>query len=136
MPFTPMQWRSEFETRVEEIDLQHRFFLRLINRLGEELSTAQDPNYRQRLIDELHRYAKFHFLSEENLMVKFGYPAFDSHRKHHLDLLDNLSSRANNQSRDALLQFLTEWFCLHTVHEDRPIGDFILGPRRDDAVQG
>lgn len=117
-------WHSDYETGVAEIDLQHRYFLSLIGRIESELRETDDPEYRKRLIEELHRYAKFHFVSEENIMFKLGYPELEKHHKHHIDLLDKLSSRSLSQDTNSLVAFLVTWFKHHTVEEDRLIGVF------------
>jgi len=124
MSFIALQWNAEFDTHIEEIDLQHQYFLRLINRLSEELPLARDEHYRWSLLNELSRYAAFHFLSEENLMFKLGYPGLEKHRQLHFNLLDKLSSRMGNSTSEELLGFLVEWFVQHTTQEDRLIGEF------------
>lgn len=125
MSFTPLPWSDRLNTGVEEIDLQHRYFVRLINRLAHDLLTTQDERYSRGLLNELCKYATFHFASEENIMHKLGYPEMESHRLHHLQLLDKLSSYASGRDVERLLKFLTDWFIDHTVQEDRRIGDFI-----------
>ena len=130
MSFVPLAWKAEFETGVEEIDLQHRYFLRLINRLGEELATAKDERYRQCLLDELAKYATFHFVSEENIMFKFAYPGLAEHARLHWSLLDRLSSRATGRPVEELLDFLTEWFAEHTTKEDHLIGEYLADTGR------
>ena len=94
MTFFVPEWKVEYDTGVTEIDLQHRFFLALIKRLNTELAICTDLRYRERLLDELAKYAVFHFTSEENLMIKFGYPDFDRHHRLHLDLIDELDRKS------------------------------------------
>lgn len=127
MTFHKLLWKPEFDIGIEEIDLQHRYFLRLINRIGDELSTTKpDEPYFDRLLDELFKYAAFHFASEENIMMKYRYPNLDEHRNLHLSLLDQLSWRAASGTSQDLLDFLTDWFLHHTQEADRRIGQFIL----------
>lgn len=121
----PTVWAPRFETGIEEIDMQHKFLLRLMNRLAEEFRSAKDPKYHNLLRNELYRYASFHFLSEENLMFKLGYPDLEAHRLQHLKVLDKLFSSATTRSPSQTIKFLTEWFANHTVNEDRLIGDFV-----------
>ncbi|MDO8959893.1 MAG: hemerythrin domain-containing protein [Rhodocyclaceae bacterium] len=127
MTFIVPEWKREYDTGVAEIDLQHHFFLALITRLNTELATCTDARYRERLLDELAKYALFHFTSEENLMIKFGYPDFDRHHKLHLELIDELSWRTQGKSHESFLDFLVTWFLKHTVEEDRHIGEFVRG---------
>jgi len=125
MTFTTLHWKAEYETGIEEIDLQHRYFMGLINRMYPELTTSDDPEYRARLFDELAKYASFHFISEENLMIKLGYPDLNRHHMMHRNLIDELSWRAQSKSYDEFFDFLVSWFIDHTVEEDHRIGDFV-----------
>ena len=123
--FAPIPWDERYETHVEEIDLQHKYFLRLVNRLAGELLTTHDEKYSSLLVSELYRYASFHFLSEENLMFKLGYPHLERHRLLHIQVLDKLFSSGTSKSPKELIEFLVEWFTTHTVKEDRRIGEFV-----------
>lgn len=125
MSFETLHWKQDYETGVREIDLQHRFFMDLINRMHEELQGSTDADYRAALFEELSNYARFHFVSEENLMFKFGYPDLDHHRMMHRRLIDELSWRAQEKSHDAIFDFLVRWFVAHTVEEDARIGRFL-----------
>ena len=125
MKTAELRWQAAYDTGVEEIDLQHRYFLALINRLRGELDACEDEAYRRRLLDELARYAAFHFISEENLMLKHGYPGVEQQRRLHLELIDQLSWRMQSRSHGDLFDFLVGWFVHHTVEEDRRIGDFV-----------
>lgn len=134
MSSSPLHWQATYDTGVEEIDLQHRYFLALINRLTVELAASDDPRYRQSLLNELAKYAAFHFASEENLMVKFGYPDRERHRMLHIELIDRLSSRMNAMTYEPLLDFLVGWFVQHTTSEDRRIGEFLRSSGSPQAL--
>ena len=62
-----LEWESDFETGNEYVDLQHRFFVDLINRVGANFKKTDDVVYIEKLISELRKYADFHFTSEENI---------------------------------------------------------------------
>ena len=125
MVVSELIWSAAYDTGVEEVDLQHRYFLVLINRLRLELASCTDGKYCQRLLNELAKYATFHFVSEENMMIKFGYPDFDRHRMLHLELIDQLSSRMQAKTYEPLFEFLVDWFVQHTTTEDHMIGEFV-----------
>ena len=120
-----LHWEAAYDTGVEEIDLQHRYFMALINRLTAELASSSDPQYRQSLLNELAKYAAFHFASEENLMLKFAYPDLKRHRMLHIELIDRLSSRMNAMTYEPLFEFLVGWFVQHTTTEDHRIGEYL-----------
>ena len=125
MSSSTLHWQAAYDTGVEEIDLQHRYFMALINRLTAELAACDDPKYRQGLLNELAKYAAFHFASEENLMAKFGYPDLERHRMLHIELIDKLSSRMNGMTYEPLFEFLIGWFIQHTTSEDHRIGEHV-----------
>ncbi len=119
-----LKWVSEFEIGNEYVDLQHRHFLNLINRIGKNLRETNDDDYKRKLIIELHKYADFHFTSEENIAISSGLPGVKNHHQLHLQLLEELNQYAENldnglKTIDEFLEFITDWFLVHTQHEDR-----------------
>jgi len=66
-------WDQKWTVGVESIDLQHRCFVDLINRIYAEIESG-DAVYQTRLINELGSYTQQHFTSEENIMHKLGFP--------------------------------------------------------------
>lgn len=129
-----VKWRPEYEIGIEDIDFQHHFFLNLINRLASEIEESDNLYYRAALIEELNAYGRFHFLSEENMMLKAGYPEFTKHKALHFELLDQLSARGNmlslnnsNKTAMEILDFLVDWFLQHTIIEDRLFSEYLQG---------
>lgn len=131
---TRIEWNASYVLGVEDIDFQHRYFANLINRLAEELATCDDDPHRRALLNELNAYAAFHFISEENMMRRAGFPLLEQHRRHHRELIDELSAREgllllrnSPQAADDVMQFLIAWFTAHTTGEDRRFADFLAG---------
>ncbi|MBR9867983.1 MAG: hemerythrin family protein [Oceanospirillales bacterium] len=129
---TSIIWKKEYDVGVREIDLQHRYFANLINRLEEELTENIDTEYQNSLIDELNAYARFHFISEENLMRKANYPDLELHRKHHQQLISNLANmeleldmNASSDNILGIIDFLVKWFLNHTTIEDQHFADYL-----------
>jgi hemerythrin len=119
-----LYWVSEFEIGNEYVDSQHRYFLDLITRIGKSLKETNDNDYKRRLIVELHKYADFHFASEENIAISCGLSGIKNHHQLHIELLEDLNQYAENldngtKTIDEFLEFITDWFLVHTQHEDR-----------------
>ena len=133
--FKKLRWGHKFETGVKEIDLQHHYFMELINRIAVELKQPSPEKYRKRLLYELYKYAEFHFISEENLLLKYNFPEYDQHSQLHHELIEKLSSHSFLDTSDEFLGFLMDWFLHHTVSEDKKIGRYILG-HSNTAAQG
>ncbi|MBF0283729.1 MAG: hemerythrin domain-containing protein [Magnetococcales bacterium] len=120
----PFPWNAKFAIGVELVDLQHRYFLDLINRVWDGFSLSEDEVYQRRLIQELRKYAEFHFLSEENLAYSLGLPHLSLHHERHMELLGELDRRTEAVLREGadaeeFFMFLISWFSGHTYYEDR-----------------
>lgn len=120
------EWEPDFETGNEYVDLQHRYFVDLINRVGINFRETDDAAYKQKLISELRKYADFHFTSEENIATSCNLPGVSAHHQRHQELLGEFNRHAENlkkgsQSVDEFLGFLTNWFIGHTVYEDQKL---------------
>ncbi|MCG7870319.1 MAG: hemerythrin family protein [Candidatus Thiodiazotropha taylori] len=127
-----LTWNKNYEFGIDAIDFQHHYFLELINRIAENLLEPGNIKFQGRLIEELNAYARFHFISEENIMMLNDYPEIESHRAHHHELLEALSVRgtklaiepSEEESRQ-IIYFLSDWFMKHTLHEDKLYADYI-----------
>jgi len=119
-----LEWESEFETGNEYVDLQHRFFVDLLNRVGINFRETDDAAYTEKLISELRKYADFHFTSEENIATSCNLQGVSAHHQRHLELLEEFNHHAEDLNKglitvDQFLGFLTDWFVGHTVYEDQ-----------------
>jgi len=126
-------WEACYELGIEDIDLQHHFFFNLINRLARELLQTDNVQHRGELINELNAYAKFHFISEENMMRKSAYPHFLHHQDLHVELIEQLSTRGSmlflpdvQGAVESIVTFLGEWFLQHTREVDRQFARYLL----------
>jgi hemerythrin len=121
-----LEWESNYETGNEYVDLQHRFFVDLLNRVGTNFRETDDAAYRQRLISELRKYADFHFTSEENIATSCDLQGVSGHHQRHMELLEEFNHHAEDLKKglvtvDQFLGFLTDWFIGHTVYEDQKL---------------
>ncbi|MBF0417149.1 MAG: hemerythrin family protein [Magnetococcales bacterium] len=121
-------WQYGYQTNNKIVDLQHKYFLELMNRLYDELGTSTDPVYQERLLDELIAYARFHFISEENILLKYLPRRFDHQKGFHEVLLRELQSKVTSMkagqiTATEIVYFVVEWFFTHTVTED--VTDFL-----------
>lgn len=127
-----IDWKPNYILGIEDVDNQHIFFSRLINRLSNELRDLYSIEHGTSIIDELDAYAKFHFISEENLMRRTGYPRLDEHKALHLNLIDQLGAKSGflylepeKERVEEIISFLIKWFLQHTINEDRLFADYI-----------
>ena len=127
-----IEWNRKFEIGHQRIDFEHRIFLDLIRSFGDEAERGEthDPRRLNRQLTEITKYAEFHFVSEENIMIEVGYPDFENHRELHSVLLNELRDmafrlRAGRANPRELVEFLYHWFTQHTLHKDKLITDYV-----------
>jgi hemerythrin-like metal-binding protein len=127
-----MQWSSEFESGLPDIDNQHRYFFELILRV-DVLRKWEDPQNRKRVLDELVNYARCHFDCETVLMRSYGYPEQEKHLEDHALLLKRVTGflAEEHPNFQKLALFLFNWFSSHTTLDDRPLAAHILARRAE-----
>ncbi len=121
-----IEWSKNFETGIQRIDFEHEVFLELINSLKYAIENNRDDSELFRIIIEIEKYAEFHFISEENFMLRINYPQYKSHQIAHFDLLEQFNlSKHKSGAFPEFLEFLYIWFVNHTVLEDKKIKEFV-----------
>ena len=121
-----LKWQLDYETGNEYVDLQHRYFLDLIKRVGINFNETNDAVYKEKLIIELRKYADFHFTSEENIATSCNLPGVSGHHQRHIELLEEFNHHAADLNKglkaaDEFLDFLTDWLIGHTIYEDKKL---------------
>ena len=124
-----IKWHPAFEVGNSKIDSQHEIFVNLIRKLIFAINKGKGAHYLSRLVLELEKYAEFHFVSEENLMIDIDYPEIVAHEKQHLELLGKFNLVLNyvelgKEKHEDFVTFLIEWFKSHTVNEDMKLAHF------------
>ena len=77
-------------------------------------------------MNEVKKYAGFHFVSEENIMIDVDYPHSEHHAMLHRELLTRLKDHSNQFKIGRLdapdvFEFLFQWFAIHTSNEDKKL---------------
>ncbi|QIL43043.1 bacteriohemerythrin [Acidovorax sp. HDW3] len=122
---TFMPWTSTLELGITEIDDQHKELVRLTNALHEELGRpAPQRSVIGEVLEGLVDYTHNHFIVEEVLFQRHGYPETPAHQAQHdrftakaMDLLLRFEDGAE-VSLEAL-DFLKDWLIDHICKVDR-----------------
>lgn len=130
---TTISWDSKFEVGHQRIDFEHRIFLDLINSYRDKLETHAKNDALIRILNEIAKYAAFHFVSEENIMEECGYPEQARHARLHQALLAELDCKVKEMHTTPIpgiesvkfYAFLVDWFVNHTIQEDKKLADYI-----------
>jgi hemerythrin len=128
--FMTLHWDDRYKLGNEKIDAEHHIFLDLVVEFDSLVASAASKDRLVRTLREIEKYAEFHFLSEENLMIDCQYPDLDNHIKLHLHLIASLEDqlyrlKAGTCSPAQVFDFLFQWFALHTSSEDKKLVSYM-----------
>ncbi len=123
-------WEKKFETGNLNIDREHQMFLDLIRHVAQAVDRQEPKDWCMRLLREVEKFVDFHFFSEENMMLRSGYPDYVEHQQKHAELLEGLRERMQAYASDkinleAVVVFLFDWFVMHTAQLDKKLGKFL-----------
>jgi hemerythrin len=129
MPFMP--WSDEFVLGIDSIDKQHRWLVDTTNRLYDEIvSSSPRREDLKEILEGLVDYTVNHFIVEEDLFNRYGYPDEKDHRarhdefaRHALELL--LKFERGEPVSEEVLDFLQSWLLRHILKEDKAYVPFL-----------
>lgn len=123
-------WKKSYEIGIEDIDLQHRHLVGIINKLSDAMMAQKGYMTVPHILEELVDYAQLHFTTEERAMEKVGYPDLRKHQEEHLKLTDGVLqfrehfSQEHNVKPSEVLDYLCDWLKNHIVVNDKDFGSF------------
>ncbi len=125
-----IQWSDAYRIGNARIDAEHQIFLGLIADFQSQRLQSAPQERLNRILQEVLKYAEFHFLSEENLMIDCGYPGLTEHRLHHMHLLSRAGVKLHEMelglcTPEEVEAFLLDWFLTHTRSEDQKIVEYL-----------
>jgi hemerythrin len=130
---TTMAWNEKFSVGVKGIDRQHKEILARVNALFDAIGSRESGRNVDELITFMQKYVRTHFLCEEKLMRRYGYPDYAHHLREHERFKDELAKVEKAYDRsglsDALVArmatYITEWLSAHFIGEDRRLAGFL-----------
>lgn len=127
------EFKEEFRTGIESVDLEHKKLFEIANRAYETLMDEFIPDkydYILDILNELKDYAATHFKHEEEYMMSINYRKLFSQKAMHADFIQKLSEYDLNEldenQKDTIidiLNFLNDWLIEHIMKSDKLIGE-------------
>ncbi|MCB1909408.1 MAG: hemerythrin family protein [Rhodocyclaceae bacterium] len=132
-----IEWNASMATGHMEIDAQHTVLLAILNRLHEAIQAGEGEAITAPVIRELIEYTRYHFRSEEALMVHIPAEAALAHKSNHARLLQVVREFEAQCDRgdiepQELLDFLKDWLLVHITGTDKHLAS-LLGKERQPA---
>ena len=128
----------KYSIGIVEMDAQHARWIQLIEEFrsvgSEHLLELAGINSAAHALEELLKYTKSHFASEERFLTAHKYPDLESHKIRHRELetivanlLDETHAHKTSGTPLKLNLFATIWLLEHIMQEDDKYARFILG---------
>ncbi|MFN3406289.1 MAG: bacteriohemerythrin [Caldimicrobium sp.] len=130
MPF--IEWSDRLSTGVKEADEQHKKLVSLVNELYDAMKAGKGKEVIDKCLDELVKYAGYHFNTEETLMSKYGFPELAQHKKEHEafkgKIKEFLDKKAKGEATLSIeiMTFLKDWLVKHIMGTDKKYGPFLV----------
>ncbi len=126
-----MNWDSNYELGIAEIDAQHQFLFERIRMIESAVAIGGGADFVRSVIADLEHYSEVHFAAEEALFARYHYPDSEAHRLEHQRFIAAIAQIKKGLNSDVarvgdeLLGYLREWFSRHILGSDFAYGDFL-----------
>lgn len=137
---TFMPWSSELTLGIPSIDEQHRCLVDLINALHRELAHPEPQRaVIAEVLEGLVDYTHNHFIVEEVMFQKHGYPQTQAHMQEHSQFtakaMDWLMRFEEGEDVNLeAMDFLKAWLIHHICEEDRAYVPFLRAALAKDKM--
>lgn len=128
-------WNENFATGIDEIDVQHKRLVELLNVLVRHLAFDADAPALNKVFDELKEYTVMHFSTEEKIWHEHfkNDPWEEWHKDAHEDFIDEVLKLKENENDlpmddviSEIVRFLTHWLALHIIESDKRMAKVVL----------
>jgi hemerythrin-like metal-binding protein len=122
---TLIEWRTEFETGVAEVDHEHKELVDLINELHDQIDADAPRDTVSEFLGDVFAKISAHFALEETVMRKHDYDEYTDHKADHerllddlRDIMDDFESGSGSDYKKALSHAVRDWFVNHFKTKD------------------
>lgn len=103
----PFQFEDELSVGNERIDSQHRDLIHRFGRLSAYRPSDFTSNLAVRTVmSDLLIAITRHFIDEEDLMIRHGYPDYEAHAREHASFVEELSQTLHMDEDEILRRYL------------------------------
>lgn len=119
-----IKWGPEYSVGNEQLDEQHKKIISMINLLVEYKNGKSFHESVSTVLNEMTDYVKEHFVTEEGLMRKAGFPGLAQQEQEHRAFTKKVAqlcmeaARRGEKMYPELCDFLNEWLRKHIMEMD------------------
>lgn len=136
MPY--LAWSDDLDTRIPELDAQHRVMVEHVNRLHAAVADGERESLLAAM-DDLIECVRKHFVFEEKVLGMIDFAGLEEHRTGHAAILQGLQDRRGQleamvaTEAESLIDDLGPWLIDHIRHDDLDFGPTVREWLRDAA---
>ena len=129
-----MDWNDRFLLGISLIDEQHESLIGFANKLY--LACFKDKDTGNKLFIQIAHdvieYARYHFHTEEKMMLLVDYCGFENHKKEHENFINEILIQEQQLSKEnqfgsyRFVHFLKEWILSHIAVFDKEFSGYFL----------
>lgn len=126
-----IEWDDNFSVHDATMDEHHRNLLQLLNRTYDDFVNGAPAESLGEVIQELLKYATYHFSTEERHMAESAYPDLEDHREEHSRFVLKIAKLQKNFLEGdrhlsfETISFLKNWVGRHIRENDVHYGEFL-----------
>jgi hemerythrin len=140
--FDIVKWHNSYSVKVPLIDTQHKELIRLTNTLYQNCMKGrnQSKDVFMEVVRGAVDYTGYHFSTEEKIMERVVYPAFDIHKKEHTDFVREVLKTVEDLSKGrynplAFVNYLKDWVLTHIAVSDTKLGQHLILLKQQGSLQ-
>ncbi|MBF0343128.1 MAG: hemerythrin family protein [Nitrospirae bacterium] len=126
-----IDWSSKIAVNVTEIDKQHKKLVDIVNELYSAMTGGKGAAVMGKVLTELIDYTKYHFATEEKMIVQYKYSDNNTHKSEH----DKLTKQVLDLKKQfdegkmvvtvEVMNFLKNWLGEHILNKDKLLAAFL-----------
>lgn len=127
---TLIRWSSLYSVGVEEIDMQHKHLVKVLNELFDAMVSGDSAKVLHKIVEELYEYTVFHFQTERRYFETYNYPDKDAHIEEHqsfvkkVDVFKKEMQEGKLTLTTEILTYLQTWLKDHISGVDQEYAQF------------
>ncbi len=126
-----IEWKTEFEIGIPDVDHEHQEIITLINDLHEAMSGENATISVMDFLGEIYAHVAAHFALEEKIMRTNSYDQYRDHKADHERLLDELRDIMDDYEENAYFSdeefagHVERWFTEHFKTKDARLHKYL-----------
>ncbi|MDH5471766.1 MAG: hemerythrin family protein [Gammaproteobacteria bacterium] len=122
---------STLKTGIQFLDHQNALLINSIDQYADAVLENQNPDIITRQLDQLINDTKFHFYTEEQIMIQNNYPKAKAHEQSHdkiirrLITLNNMYKLGNKNMDRVIAIFFGDWIKSHIEKTDMQFAAYL-----------